>query len=340
MKALFSIKEIFASLVNTFVFDGTPKVKPEQIVFLTMQGKIHRNGMFRYFDRDTLALVVDEERRPWFLIGFENQTGIDPDMDIRNLTYDATTWHWMMMKIRQTRKKIRCAKKSGREIHLEPDDLSYRIPCVTIVLHYGKKEWKPRTLAQSMPQNDCENLKRLSADYKINVENIAFLTAEVLGYLHGDFRAIARYLQAQRLGTEADFFVGDPDMKIMYWETLEVLKAFSADRIVESVLDSLIQSEKTEPTKGGVVMAGAFEQYMNTVLEEKMEKEKKAWLLEKQRWDKEKRNRDEEIGEAVSTFVILAQRLMLEEGLSAQEACDRLLLKGKLREKIMKFLFH
>ncbi len=30
-------------------------------------------------------------------------------------------------------------------------------------------------------------------------------------------------------------------------------------------------------------MAGAFEQYMNTVLEEKMEKEKKAWLLEKQR---------------------------------------------------------
>ncbi|WP_290155283.1 hypothetical protein [uncultured Dubosiella sp.] len=260
MKALLSIKEIFASLVNTFVFDGTPKVKPEQIVFLTMQGKIHRNGMFRYFDRDTLALVVDEERRPWFLIGFENQTGIDPDMDIRNLTYDATTWHWMMMKIRQTRKKIRCAKKSGREIHLEPDDLSYRIPCVTIVLHYGKKEWKPRTLAQSMPQNDCENLKRLSAD-----------------------------------------------------------------RIVESVLDSLIQSEKTEPTKGGVVMAGAFEQYMNTVLEEKMEKEKKAWLLEKQRWDKEKRNRDEEIGEAVSTFVILAQRL---------------LLKGKLREKIMKFLFH
>ena len=174
MKALLSIKEIFASLVNTFVFDGTPKVKPEQIVFLTMQGKIHRNGMFRYFDRDTLALVVDEERRPWFLIGFENQTGIDPDMDIRNLTYDATTWHWMMMKIRQTRKKIRCAKKSGREIHLEPDDLSYRIPCVTIVLHYGKKEWKPRTLAQSMPQNDCENLKRLSADYKINVENIAF----------------------------------------------------------------------------------------------------------------------------------------------------------------------
>lgn len=65
--------------------------------------------------------------------------------------------------------------------------------------------------------------------------------------------------------------------------TAEVLKAFSADRIVESVLDSLIQSEKTEPTKGGVVMVGAFEQYMNTVLEEKMEKEKKAWLLEKQR---------------------------------------------------------
>ncbi len=117
LKALLSIKEIFASLVNTFVCDGTPKVKPEQIVFLTMQGKIHRNGMFRYFDRDTLALVVDEERRPWFLIGFENQTGIDPDMDIRNLTYDATTWHWMTTKIRQTRKKIRCAKKAdGKSI--------------------------------------------------------------------------------------------------------------------------------------------------------------------------------------------------------------------------------
>lgn len=39
------------------------------------------------------------------MAGFENQLAIDPDMDIRNLIYDATAWDWQLTKIRETRRK-------------------------------------------------------------------------------------------------------------------------------------------------------------------------------------------------------------------------------------------
>lgn len=43
-------------------------------------------------------------------------------------------------------------------------------------------------------------------------------------------------------------------------------------------------------------------------------------------------------GEALSALVVLALRLMTDEKLSAQEACERLAIQGRLRDHIMPYL--
>ena len=43
-------------------------------------------------------------------------------------------------------------------------------------------------------------------------------------------------------------------------------------------------------------------------------------------------------GEALSALVVLALRLMTDEKLSAQEACERLAIQGRLRDNVMPYL--
>lgn len=96
LKALLSNKAVFASLINTFIFRQNHFIAPEQILFLAIQGKLQFDHNLHYFDRDVFALVTDSNGKPWFMAGFKNQSAIDPNMDIRNLIYDATAWHWQL----------------------------------------------------------------------------------------------------------------------------------------------------------------------------------------------------------------------------------------------------
>ncbi len=61
------------------------------------------------------------------MAGFKNQSAIDPNMDIRNLIYDATAWDWQLTKIRETRRKKRKAQKQNIPLQAVTEDLEKRI---------------------------------------------------------------------------------------------------------------------------------------------------------------------------------------------------------------------
>ncbi|WP_300740453.1 hypothetical protein [uncultured Dubosiella sp.] len=131
LKALLSNKAVFASLINTFIFRQNHFIAPEQILFLAIQGKLQFDHNLHYFDRDVFALVTDSNGKPWFMAGFKNQSAIDPNMDIRNLIYDATAWDWQLTKIRETRRKKRKAQKQNIPLQAVTEDLEKRIRIVT-----------------------------------------------------------------------------------------------------------------------------------------------------------------------------------------------------------------
>ncbi|WP_289186544.1 hypothetical protein [uncultured Dubosiella sp.] len=71
--------------------------------------------------------------------------------------------------------------------------------------------------------------------------------------------------------------------------------------------------------------------------EGRREAEKRFKQKEKQ-WYKEKNALETENGEMISTFVIIAQKLMLNHGLSARQACDQLGYSANIRKKVLPFL--
>lgn len=169
-------------------------------------------------------------------------------------------------------------------------------------------------------------------------------------------RVIAEYLEEKRAGRENVFA---PGIRVRLVETLEVPKAFSDDETVKVVLDTIIEEEKNQPEKGGIEMASALEWYINervsagidaglSGLEGKLALAEHQWKLaeEKAEQAEEKANQAEEkaalarqlTGEALSALVVLALRLMTDEKLIAQEACERLAIQGRLRDHIMPYL--
>ncbi|WP_290148129.1 hypothetical protein [uncultured Dubosiella sp.] len=71
--------------------------------------------------------------------------------------------------------------------------------------------------------------------------------------------------------------------------------------------------------------------------EGRREAEERFKQKEKQ-WYKEKNALETENGEMISTFVIIAQKLMLNHGLSARQACDQLGYSANIRKKVLPFL--
>ncbi|WP_290138685.1 hypothetical protein [uncultured Dubosiella sp.] len=83
-----------------------------------------------------------------------------------------------------------------------------------------------------------------------------------------------------------------------------------------SVINNIIQKGKAE----GILEA-----------EERFKQKEKQWY-------KEKNALETENGEMISTFVIIAQKLMLNNGLSARQACDQLGYSANIRKKVLPFL--
>ncbi|WP_290172288.1 hypothetical protein [uncultured Dubosiella sp.] len=83
-----------------------------------------------------------------------------------------------------------------------------------------------------------------------------------------------------------------------------------------SVINNIIQKGKAE----GILEA-----------EERFKQKEKQWY-------KEKNALETENGEMISTFVIIAQKLMLNHGLSARQACDQLGYSANIRKKVLPFL--
>ncbi|WP_302608045.1 hypothetical protein, partial [uncultured Dubosiella sp.] len=87
-------------------------------------------------------------------------------------------------------------------------------------------------------------------------------------------------------------------------------------KTMASVINNIIQKGKAE----GILEA-----------EERFKQKEKQWY-------KEKNALETENGEMISTFVIIAQKLMLNHGLSARQACDQLGYSANIRKKVLPFL--
>ncbi|CAJ0600713.1 unnamed protein product [Cylicocyclus nassatus] len=191
-----------------------------------IDSKLHEQerDVAKYWDGNNIRLLM---------LGLENQSAIDSDMPLRVMGYDGAAYrHQLNMDEEVTSEDGKKYRKKNP-----------RYPVVTIVLHFGEKEWKkPLSLMDTFKNMDKlpAELRPFIHDYSINVFDIPRLTLEQVKLFKSDFRYVAEYLVCKRLNKDYQ-----PDKELLRHkdEVLKLMKILTGDNRYEELLNDFAGEE-------------------------------------------------------------------------------------------------
>ena len=169
-KKYVSRNDIFADIVNYYVFNGEQKVRAEDLTSMDpVETALIKNRLGRISGkeriRDILKSVVIKEtgNAIYVLVGVENQTYVHYAMPVRNLLYDALNYAAQVSE-----NKGNPAASSGEFLSGfgKTDKI---IPVITITFYWGDKPWDaPRKLSDMFKLDDLDYNKYVN-DYNLNL---------------------------------------------------------------------------------------------------------------------------------------------------------------------------
>ena len=151
----------------------------------------------RYRDLLKFAVIKQDERTSYVLLGIENQTDVHYAMPVRNAIYDALQYGRQVSDIaaeHRRNKKEFSGKNNGEYLsgYLKKDHI---IPVITLVIHFGAEEWDgPLSLHEMMSTRDMELLSFVE-NYRIHLIDPAKLTEEQLNKFSTSMREVIGYIK-------------------------------------------------------------------------------------------------------------------------------------------------
>jgi len=212
-KKLLSYNDVFADVINGTIFEGQEIVRSEDLTDANpvTQFKDDKNT-HREQIRD-VAKLWEKKGVIFSFIGIENQTSLDRDMILRVISYDGATYK----------------NQIGNE-HI--------YPVFTIVIYWGKNEWKAPTTLKERIECPTEIIDVVS-DYKFKLIDMARLSDEEIDKFRDDFKFIAGILSKKRNYRPHDLDIKHPE------EVLDLLDAVLHDDRFK-IMKSEIVRIKTE----------------------------------------------------------------------------------------------
>ena len=134
----------------------------------------------RYRDLLKFAVIKQDERTSYVLLGIENQTDVHYAMPVRNAIYDALQYGRQVADIAAGHRRNKndfSGKNNGEYLSgfLKEDHIR---PVITLVIHFGAEEWDgPLSLHEMMSTRDMELLSFVE-NYRIHLIDPAKLTEE------------------------------------------------------------------------------------------------------------------------------------------------------------------
>ena len=209
-----SYNDVFADIVNGFIFDGEQRITPESLSEDLVHAQYKdQKGIIRESERDILK-KWNNLGLELAVFGIENQSHGEKYMPLRVMGYDGAAYRNQLQK------------ESGK---ISPE------PVITIVLYFGtKKRWNYKRNLCSLFKIPS-GLEKYVNDYNINVFEVAWLTEEEVNRrFRGDFRILAKFLVQKRLNK--DYILKDPQEFRHADALLKLLSALTCDNRYESIL--------------------------------------------------------------------------------------------------------
>ena len=149
-KILEDYPDVFADIVNVFLFDGEVVIKPEELEDMPGRSAYRAENKLHDMERDVAKRWKKNDIRI-ACVGFENQTAPDPLMVLRVLGYDGAEY------------RTQCLKENV-------DKPPY--PVITLVLYFGcERRWtEAKTLYEAV--NVPEVFKPYVTNTKITIRHV------------------------------------------------------------------------------------------------------------------------------------------------------------------------
>lgn len=237
-KLLEDYNDVFADIVNVLLFRGNRIVKEESLKetkvksqYKAEAGKLHEQerDVAKYW-QDGNALVA--------ICGLENQTVEEKYMPLRVFSYDGASYRRQL---------------------LSENDENPIVPVVSLVLHFGMKEWSSSHNLKGVIDIPKE-LEPYVNDYKANIFNIAFLDDETVQMFQSDFRIVADFFVQKRKNKD---YVPDEHKIKHVDEMLKLLQVLTGD---DRYNVKFSETEKEEDIKMCDVMEKAVaEERINSI---------------------------------------------------------------------------
>lgn len=233
-KAYMRENVIFADAFNYLIYDGEPVIEPEKLKELdaTEIASPFGNGdteeaVQKYRDILKSAVIMQDEKASYVLLGIENQTDIHYAMPVRNMIYDALQYGKQVSDV-STRHRKASEKPQTRGEYLSGFYKKDKIvPVITLVVHFGADAWDgARSLHKMMDIRD-EKLLRFIPDYKIQLIDPAGLSAEDLNKLSTSLREVMGYIKYSRSKEKLSAFLNQNPREWIEANAARVIKAIT-----------------------------------------------------------------------------------------------------------------
>lgn len=225
--------DVFADIINAFVYRGENVVKPEDLKDGSTASMYKAaEGNFRQKERDVVK--IDERRGIIYaLYGVENQTAVNYVMPVRSMGYDYATYEKAVRDLKAENDANGIKVPFAEEIRA--DQKLY--PVVTVVLYFGTKRWDgPQTLHEI---------------------EVAFLDEKERARLKSDFRIVAEYFCALAVGKEKEVMYNYRKQWKHVEELMEFFKTFTNDHRFEKYKQFMVEASK----KGEVMMCTLLDEF-------------------------------------------------------------------------------
>lgn len=224
-KRIYEENKVFADAFNFLIYDGEPVVKSSLLQELDTteiaipfetdnEDKPNDEVVQKYRDVLKSAVIMQDSRASYVLLGIENQTDVHYAMPVRNIIYDALQYGKQVTDIAARHKSQEHSQKHNRGEYLSGFYKEDRIrPVITLVIHFGANEWDGPLSLRDMMDLEDERLLEFVQDYRIFLIDPYNLTDKDLKKFSSTLGGVLGYIKYSKNKKEfSDFLASSPSM--------------------------------------------------------------------------------------------------------------------------------
>lgn len=239
-KNYMSRNDIFAQLVNYYVFHGREAVRPTDLGSVDASEVIllpDRTGGKRSVEkyRDILKQCVFKvaEETGYLFIGIENQTEVHYAMPVRTMLYDALNYAGQVSKMADKHKGERDVMTGAEFLSgLKKEDRL--VPVITVIVYFGQRPWDGPCSLHEMLCDSSQEILDCVGDYRLNLIDPHQMSEKDYCFLGDSLQYVMRFIAASSSKAAMEKLLGDFKENYVHMErdAAELLSACTKTKLV------------------------------------------------------------------------------------------------------------